>query len=207
MAALIEILNASFQYHPRHAKPIRALSNINLIIQSGEFTAVIGANGSGKSTLGKLLNALLIPDSGVVQINGMDTRDPENHATIRTQIGMIFQRPQDQIVATTVEEDTAFGPGNLGLPADEIRNRVAFALSASGLVDIRNRPSYLLSAGETQRLALAGVLAMRPLCLIFDETTAMLDPAGDLYCLFKIVYQYYRKHRHQLFVLDQWMRF
>lgn len=108
----------------------------------------------------------------------MDTRDPGNHAAIRTQIGMIFQRPQDQIVATTVEEDVAFGPGNLGLPADEIRSRVTFALSASSMSDYRNRPSYLLSAGETQRLALAGLLAMRPLCLIFDETTAMLDPAG-----------------------------
>jgi len=178
MAVLIEILNASFQYHPQHAEPIQALSDINLTIQSGEFTAIIGANGSGKSTLGKLLNALLIPDSGVVQIQGMDTRDPGNHAAIRTQIGMIFQRPQDQIVATTVEEDVAFGPGNLGLPADEIRGRVAFALSASGLTTYRNRPSYLLSAGEIQRLALAGVLAMRPMCLIFDETTAMLDPAG-----------------------------
>ena len=178
MVALIEIVNASFQYHPQHTEPIQALSNINLTIKGGEFTAIIGANGSGKSTLGKLLNALLIPDSGVVQIHGMDTRDLGNHAAIRTQIGMIFQRPQDQIVATTVEEDTAFGPGNLGLPADEIRGRVAFALSASGLTTYRSRPSYLLSAGETQRLALAGVLAMRPLCLIFDETTAMLDPAG-----------------------------
>ena len=178
MAALIEIFNASFQYHPQHAEPIQALSNINLTIQSGEFTAIIGANGSGKSTLGKLLNALLIPDSGVVQIQGMDTHDPGNHAAIRAQVGMIFQKPQDQIVATTVEEDVAFGPGNLGLPADEIRDRVAIALSASGLTNYKSRPSYLLSAGETQCLALAGVLAMRPLCLIFDETTAMLDPAG-----------------------------
>jgi energy-coupling factor transport system ATP-binding protein len=178
MAALIEILNASFQYHPQRSEPIQALNNINLAIKSGEFIAIIGANGSGKSTLGKLLNALLIPDSGVVQINGMDTRDPGNHATIRTQIGMIFQRPQDQIVATTVEEDTAFGPGNLGLPSNEIRDRVTLALSASGLKTYESRPSYLLSAGETQRLALAGVLAMQPLCLIFDETTAMLDPAG-----------------------------
>ena len=102
MAALIKILNASFQYHPRYTEPIQALSNINLTIQSGEFTAIIGANGSGKSTLGKLLNALLIPDSGVVQIQGMDTRDSGNHAAIRTRVGMIFQRPQDQIVATTV---------------------------------------------------------------------------------------------------------
>ncbi|MCK4823229.1 ATP-binding cassette domain-containing protein, partial [bacterium] len=159
MAALIEILNASFQYRPRHTEPIQALSNINLSIQSGEFIAIIGANGSGKSTLGKLLNALLIPDSGTVQISGMDTHNPGNHAAIRTLVGMIFQKPQDQIVATTVEEDVAFGPGNLGLPANEVRSRVTFALSASSLTDYRNRPSYLLSAGETQRLALAGVLA------------------------------------------------
>lgn len=178
MAALIKILNASFQYRPRHTEPIQALININLTIQSGEFIAIIGANGSGKSTLGKLLNALLIPDSGTVQVNGMDTCDLNNHAAIRTQVGMIFQRPQDQIVATTVEDDVAFGPGNLGLPSDEIRKRVTFALIASNLTDYRSRPSYLLSAGETQRLALAGVLAMRPLCLVFDETTAMLDPAG-----------------------------
>ncbi|MCD6576999.1 MAG: ATP-binding cassette domain-containing protein [Anaerolineaceae bacterium] len=178
MAALIEFLNASFQYYPQHAEPIQALSNINLSIQSGEFTAIIGANGSGKSTLGKLLNALLIPDSGVVKIQGMDTREHKNHAAIRTLVGMIFQRPEDQIVATTVEEDVAFGPGNLGLPSNEIRNRVACALSASGLTSYRSRPSYLLSAGEIQRLALAGVLAMHPTCIIFDETTAMLDPAG-----------------------------
>jgi len=178
MAALIEILNASFQYRPRHTEPIQALNNINLTIQSGEFIAIIGANGSGKSTLGKLFNALLIPDNGTVQISGMDTHNPGNHAAIRTLVGMIFQKPQDQIVATTVEEDVAFGPGNLGLPADEIRSRVTFALSVSSLTDYRNRPSYLLSAGETQRLAFAGVLAMQPLCLIFDETTAMLDPAG-----------------------------
>ena len=135
MAALIKILNASFQYRPRHTEPIQALSNINLAIQSGEFTAIIGANGSGKSTLGKLLNALLIPDSGVVQIHGMDTSNPGNHAAIRAQVGMIFQRPQDQIVATTVEEDVAFGPGNLGLPPKEIRSRVALALSTSGLTN------------------------------------------------------------------------
>jgi energy-coupling factor transporter ATP-binding protein EcfA2 len=149
MAALIEILNASFQYHPQHAEPIQALSNINLVIQGGEFIAIIGANGSGKSTLGKLLNALLIPDSGVVQIHGMDTRDNGNHAAIRTQIGMIFQRPQDQIVATTVEEDTAFGPGNLGLPSNEIRDRVAFALSASGLTTYIGRRDPTLSISRS----------------------------------------------------------
>ena len=178
MLELIKIKNASFSYLVPHAEPIAALRNIDLTIQSGEFIAIIGANGSGKSTLGKLLNALLIPDSGTVQINGMDTHDSGNHPSIRSLIGMIFQKPQDQIVATTVEEDTAFGPGNMGLPPDEIRRRVDSALSVSGLTEYRERPSYLLSAGETQRLALAGVLVMQPQCIVFDETTAMLDPAG-----------------------------
>ncbi|MDO9547091.1 MAG: energy-coupling factor transporter ATPase [Pelolinea sp.] len=178
MPELIKIENASFSYHVPHAEPIQALKNIRLSIQSGEFIAIIGANGSGKSTLGKLLNALLVPESGTIQINGMNTRDSGNHTAIRSMIGMIFQKPQDQIVATTVEEDTAFGPGNMGLSPNEIRRRVNSALSASGLTDYHDRPSYLLSAGETQRLALAGVLAMLPQCIIFDETTAMLDPAG-----------------------------
>lgn len=178
MSEFIKIENASFSYPVPNAEPIPALRNINFSVQSGEFTAIIGANGSGKSTLGKLLNALLVPESGTVLINGMDTRDSGNHAAIRSLVGMIFQKPQDQIVATTVEEDTAFGPGNMGLPPNEIRKRVNSALAASGLTDYRERPSYLLSAGETQRLALAGVLAMQPKCIVFDETTAMLDPAG-----------------------------
>ena len=144
----------------------------------GEFVSIIGPNGSGKSTLGKLLNALLVPDKGEVIIYGMNTKDPGYQPKIRSRVGMIFQRPQDQIVATTVAEDTAFGPSNLGLSSGEIRQRVMRSLEATGLRDFGDRPSYMLSAGETQRLALAGVLAMRPQCVVFDETTAMLDPMG-----------------------------
>lgn len=155
-----------------------AIRHVDMRVKEGEYVALVGQNGSGKSTLGKLLNALLLPDEGDVFIRGLNTRDPANHAAIRGLVGMIFQRPQDQIVATTVEEDVAFGPGNLGLPAGQIRERVAASLFAAGLAGFEKRPSYMLSAGETQRLALAGVLAMRPKCLIFDETTAMLDPAG-----------------------------
>lgn len=178
MVALIEIRDVTFHYktQPKYSKP--ALSAVNLQIEQGEFVAIIGANGSGKSTLGKLLNALLIPDKGSVYINGMDSRNPQNYASIRTQVGMVFQKPQNQIVATTVEEDIAFGPGNLGLAPNEIRKRVNYALSECRMGEFRNRSSYLLSAGEMQRLALAGVLAMQPDCIIFDETTAMLDPAG-----------------------------
>lgn len=178
MPDFIEINNVSFSYPTIKSKPQPALSNINLSIHEGEFIALVGANGSGKSTLSKMLNALLIPDSGRVLVSGLDTRDRSNHAQIRAQVGMVFQRPQDQIVATTVEEEVAFGPGNLGLDAKEIRARVNEALSSTGMSDFRARPSYLLSAGESQRLALAGVLAMKPRCIIFDETTAMLDPAG-----------------------------
>ena len=178
MTDFIEIDHLSFSYPTRSAMPEPTLKDIGLSIREGEFMAVIGHNGSGKSTLGKMLNALLIPDSGNVIVAGMNTREREQHASIRSMIGMVFQRPQDQIVATTVAEDTAFGPANLGLSPAEIRRRVSGALKATGLADYADRPSYMLSAGETQRMALAGVLAMQPKCVIFDETTAMLDPVG-----------------------------
>ena len=178
MPDFIEIHHASYSYSSRVAKNIPALSGIDLAIRQGEFVALIGPNGSGKSTLGKLLNALLIPDNGDVIISGMNTKERNFLPEIRSRVGMVFQRPQDQIVATTVEEDVAFGPGNLGIAPTEIRRRVEEALEVTGLKGYRDRPSYMLSAGETQRLALAGVLAMKPGCIIFDETTAMLDPLG-----------------------------
>ena len=178
MPNFIEINRVSYSYSSRVAKNIPAISDIDLAIRQGEFVAVIGPNGSGKSTLGKLINALLIPESGDVIISGMNTRDRHHHPKIRSLAGMVFQHPQDQIVATTVVEDAAFGPGNLGLAPSEIQRRVKEALEITGLEDYRDRASYMLSAGETQRLALAGVLAMKPDCIIFDETTAMLDPLG-----------------------------
>lgn len=178
MSDFIRITDASFSYPEYNPNQRITLSNINFQIGQGEFIALIGANGSGKSTLAKMLNALLLPDSGSVVVDGMDTRQQSNHSKIRSLVGMVFQRPQDQIVATTVEEDVAFGPENIGIDSGEIRERVGEALSLTGLLGYRQRPSYLLSAGETQRLALAGVLAMRPRCIVFDETTAMLDPAG-----------------------------
>ena len=175
---MIELHNVCFAYKSLDDNRVQALNHIDLRISSGEFVALIGPNGSGKSTLGKLLNALLIPDIGDVIISGMNTKDRNFLPEIRSQVGMVFQRPQDQIVATTVEEDVAFGPGNLGIAPTEIRRRVEEALEVTGLKGYRDRPSYMLSAGETQRLALAGVLAMKPICIIFDETTAMLDPLG-----------------------------
>jgi len=175
---MIQLSDVSYTYPLSHGSGIKAIRDLSLKIREGEFIAVIGQNGSGKSTFGKLLNALLIPDSGEVMIAGMNTKDLQKHTAIRSLVGMVFQRPQDQIVSTIVAEDVAFGPSNLGLEPREIRRRVEEALAVVGLSGYEERPSYLLSAGETQRLALAGVLAMKPSCVIFDETTSMLDPLG-----------------------------
>lgn len=178
MTALIEFEDVRFVYNAaaRNAQP--ALNGVTLQIETGEYVAIIGANGSGKSTLARHLNALLLPVSGAVRIAGMDTRDRTRHRAIRQTVGMVFQRPDDQIIAATIEEDVAFGPENMGLPPDEIRARVRKALEMVNLRDVRLRPPHHLSAGQMQRVALAGVLAMQPRCIVFDEATAMLDPAG-----------------------------
>ena len=176
MADFIRLEDVTFSYHPSANVP--ALTHVNLTIEQGEMAALIGTNGSGKSTLAKLLNALLLPSSGSVIAAGYDTANPANHTAIRTCVGMVFQRPQDQIVASTVEEEIAFGPANLGLPPHAVHERVEQALEQANLQPLRERHPFFLSAGEAQRLALAGVLAMRPQCIIFDESTAMLDPVN-----------------------------
>lgn len=155
-----------------------AINNINAVVRRGEFIAVVGANGSGKSTLARHMNALLLPSRGKVLVNGADTRDAEKTVDIRKHVGMVFQNPDNQLVAALVEEDVAFGPENLGLDPDEIVLRVDSALTAVGLLEFRNKPPHLLSGGQKQRLAIAGALAMRPDCLVLDEPTAMLDPGG-----------------------------
>jgi len=177
---LIVVDHITYAYRAPGASPIPALQDLSLQIEDGEYLAIIGANGSGKSTLARHLNALLIPESGHVYVNGLDTADRRAHVEIRQTVGMVFQRPEDQVVATIVEEDVAFGPENLGLPPTEIRQRVDVALKAVDLWAQRRRPPHMLSVGQMQRLALAGALAMRPQCLVFDETTAMLDPLGRL---------------------------
>ncbi len=178
MSALIEVNNVTYAYPLPNGGRIAALREISLRIEEGEYVAIVGANGSGKSTLARLLNALLVPDSGCVTVAGMETRDPAHHPAIHRTVGMVFQHPEDQIVASLVEEDVAFGAENMGLPPAEIRVRVDEALAMVGLQEARLRPPHLLSAGQQQRVALAGVLAMRPRCIVFDEATAMLDPAG-----------------------------
>ncbi|MEW6189830.1 MAG: energy-coupling factor transporter ATPase [Actinomycetota bacterium] len=175
---MIKISNLTYTYNPGRRDQIIALHNVNLTIQPGEFVAILGSNGSGKSTLAKLLNGLLIPTSGEVSVENLSTNDPDNLWRIRQLVGMIFQNPENQIVATVVEEDVAFGPENLGLARDEIRRRVDRALSLVRMSRYARYEPHLLSAGQKQRVAIAGVLAMMPKYLVLDEPTSMLDPLG-----------------------------
>lgn len=176
---MIELSNLTHIYRAGQDDAVVALDKINLKIASGEFVVILGTNGSGKSTLAKHLNGLLLPTSGDVTVAGFNTKDPETLWTIRQMVGMIFQNPDNQIVATVVEEDVAFGPENLGIPSVEIRQRIDDALKIVHLSEYARFEPHLLSAGQKQRVAIAGVLAMRPRCLVLDEPTSMLDPLGQ----------------------------
>lgn len=178
MAPFIVTQDLKHVYHLDGAGQIEALRGINLTVQRGEFVAMVGANGSGKSTLAKHLNVLLLPTSGAVWVDGLLTSDPRNLWPIRQKVGMVFQNPDNQLVATTVEEDVAFGPENLGVPPREIRQRVDEALATVGLLEVRLHPPHRLSGGQKQLVAIAGALAMRSQCLVLDEPTSMLDPLG-----------------------------
>ena len=158
----------------------KAVNNINIEVKTGEFLVILGHNGSGKSTLAKLMNGLLMPTSGNVHVMGMNTQDEEQIWNIRERAGMVFQNPDNQIVATIVEEDVAFGPENLGIPPDEIRRRVDESLKIVEMTEYKKHAPHLLSGGQKQRVAIAGILAMNPDCIIFDEPTAMLDPNGRI---------------------------
>jgi len=171
----IELSDVSFRYP---GEENLALSQINLLIRKGEFISLIGANSSGKTTLGRLMNALLIPTNGRVVVDSLDTSNQSNIIPVRRRVGMIFQNPDNQIVATTVEEEVAFGPENLCLSSGEIRKRVYKALNITGLTDYWNYPPHLLSGGQKQLLAIASILAMEPECIIFDEPTSLLDPSN-----------------------------
>lgn len=156
----------------------QALKNIDISIERGEFIAILGANGSGKSTLAKHMNALLCPTNGTIWVNGYDTKDEAHLWDVRQSAGMVFQNPDNQIIATIVEEDIAFGPENLGVEPDEIRRRVGDALDAVSMTEYAGSPPHFLSGGQKQRISIAGVLAMKPDCIVLDEPTAMLDPKG-----------------------------
>lgn len=172
---MISFESVGFRY--RDDAPL-ALEGVSLCVSPGELIAIVGSNGSGKSTLARLCDGLLTPTAGRVLVDGLDTADPETIWSVRSLVGMVFQDPDDQIVGTVVEEDCAFGPENIGVPSAEIRRRVDEALLAVGLDGMQGREPHLLSEGQKQRLAVAGALAMRPRYVVFDEPTAMLDPAG-----------------------------
>ena len=173
---MLRVQQVKFRYDPE--SPRYAVDGVSLELRRGEFVAVLGANGCGKSTLAKHLNAILLPEAGTVLVEDMDTRNEDHLYDIRQKVGMVFQNPDNQIVATIVEEDVAFAPENLGVPPAEIRTRIDEAMKLAGIYEKRHAAPYKLSGGQKQRVAIAGVIAMRPDCLVFDEATAMLDPHG-----------------------------
>ena len=176
---MIECNDVSFKYRVHEGEEERyAVNGVSFQVEKGEFLVILGHNGSGKSTIAKHMNALLIPSEGTVIIDGLNTLDSENLWKIRTKAGMVFQNPDNQLVATIVEEDVAFGPENLGIPPEEIRARVDDSLKKVGMYEYKRHAPHLLSGGQKQRIAIAGILAMKPNCIVFDEPTAMLDPSG-----------------------------
>ncbi|OUN04626.1 energy-coupling factor transporter ATPase [Flavonifractor sp. An92] len=175
---IIRAEEVRFSYTTAEGVAPVVLDGVDLKIEEGSFVAVLGHNGSGKSTLAKHMNAILLPTGGAVYVSGMDTADEAHLLDIRRTVGMVFQNPDNQIVANVVEEDVAFAPENLGVPPEEIRRRVDDALKAVGMYEFREHAPHLLSGGQKQRVAIAGVIAMQPRCIVLDEPTAMLDPVG-----------------------------
>ena len=175
---IIKVENVTYAYKQYESAPLEALKGITLSINEGEFVALVGANGSGKSTLAKHLNGLLVPKSGDVFVFGHNTRDDKNIYEIRKNVGVVFQNPDNQMVANIVEDDVAFGPENLGVPRDEIERRITWALDVVNMTEYRHSTPHNMSGGQKQRIAIAGVLAMKPRVLVLDESTSMLDPEG-----------------------------
>ena len=177
MDNILEVKNVTYEYTDEE-KTFAAVKNLSLNIERGSFTVILGHNGSGKSTLAKMLNGLNKPTSGDVFADGINTKDEETEIDVKRKVGMVFQNPDNQIIASIVEEDVAFGPENLGIPPKEIEKRVEDALKAVDMWEFRKSPPHHLSGGQKQRIAIAGIIAMQPECLVLDEPTAMLDPKG-----------------------------
>ena len=180
MSTMLQTEHLTFAYPAEEGEsaPTAALEDVTLSVEKGSFVVVLGHNGSGKSTLAKQMNAVLLPCGGTVYVDGMDTKQEALLLEIRRRVGMVFQNPDNQIVANVVEEDVAFAPENLGIPTEEIRRRVDDALAAVGMSEFTRHAPHLLSGGQKQRVAIAGVIAMAPECVVLDEATAMLDPSG-----------------------------
>lgn len=175
---IIKVENVSYRYKSYDSKPVDALKNVSFSVNEGEFLALVGANGSGKSTLAKHLNGLLLPRSGNVFVFGHNTKNDKDIYEIRKNVGVVFQNPDNQMVASIVEDDVAFGPENLGVPREEIGRRITDALTAVNMLECRRATPHNMSGGQKQRIAIAGILAMKPRVIVFDESTSMLDPAG-----------------------------
>lgn len=181
MSNMVKAKEVTFEYtseDENNKKPHKALNSVNMTVREGEFITILGHNGSGKSTMAKLINALLLPNEGTVLVNGLDTKDSLKIWEIRQTAGMVFQNPDNQIIATVVEEDVAFGPENLGVESDIIKKRVKEAIESVEMTEYSKHSPNKLSGGQKQRIAIAGILAMKPKCIILDEPTAMLDPSG-----------------------------
>lgn len=205
--AMIKCSNVSFKYiNNTEGKNEEkyALKNVNLEVKKGEFLVILGHNGSGKSTIAKHMNALITPSEGTVIVDGLDTSNPEVLWDIRAKAGMVFQNPDNQLVATIVEEDVAFGPENLGIDPAEIRKRVDDSLEKVGMSEYKRHAPHLLSGGQKQRVAIAGILAIEPECIIFDEPTAMLDPSGRKEVLNNIKYLN-KEHRMTIILITHYM--
>lgn len=197
---MIQIENLSYAYPSENETVAFVLENLNLTVKKGEFVAVLGHNGCGKSTLAKHLNGLLLPVGGAVYVDGIDTKDEALLWEIRRRVGMVFQNPDNQIVATVVEEDVAFAPENLGVPSEEIRKRVDDALKTVDMYRFRKHAPHMLSGGQKQRIAIAGAISMQPECIVMDEPTAMLDPKGRSEVMDTILKLNKEKHMTVVFI-------
>ena len=206
---IVEAKNLTFEYIRRDEEGnvegiTTAVDNVNIDIKAGDFVAVLGHNGSGKSTFAKHLNALVMPTEGTVYVDGMDTKDSGNTLSIRQTAGMVFQNPDNQIVGTLVDEEVGFGPENIGVPTEEIWERVEKSLKAVGMYQFRNASPNKLSGGQKQRVAIAGIVAMKPKCIVLDEPTAMLDPLGRKEVL-NVLHELNRKENVTIILITHYM--
>lgn len=201
---IIEFDNVAFTYNAGMEGEVKAVSGVSFSIEEGEFVALVGHNGSGKSTVARLMNGLLLPDVGAVRVDGMSTADKKHLFDIRKTVGVVFQNPDNQMIATIIEDDVAFGPENLGLPPAEIRARVDWALDAVGMSDHKRGTPFRLSGGQKQRVAIAGVLAIQPRVMVLDEATAMLDPKGRDEVM-RVVTALNREHKMTVVMITHFM--